>query len=45
MVLEIYHLEKQEYSKALELFLKAKELDYSTHMIEDLIKKAKSNFI
>jgi tetratricopeptide (TPR) repeat protein len=38
--LGIYHLDKRAYSKALELFKKAKELDPFTHMIDELINKA-----
>jgi Flp pilus assembly protein TadD len=38
--LGIYHLEKGEFRKALDLFYKAKELDCSTYMIEELIIKA-----
>lgn len=35
--LGIYHLDKGEYTKALALFIKAKELDSTTHMIDELI--------
>lgn len=38
--LGIYHLDKGEYSKALELLRKAKELDNTTHMIDELINNA-----
>ena len=38
--LGIYHLDKGEYAKALDLFRKAKELDSTTHMIDELIKEA-----
>jgi len=38
--LGIYHLDKEEYSKALDLFRKAKELDSTTYMIDELINKA-----
>lgn len=38
--LGIYQLEKGEYSKALEFFRKAKELDSTTHMIDELINNA-----
>lgn len=38
--LGIYHLDKGEYSMALDLFRKAKELDGTTHMIDELISKA-----
>jgi len=38
--LGIYHLDRNEYSKALELFRKAKELDNTTYMIDDLISEA-----
>ena len=38
--LGIYHLDKGEYAKALELFRQAKELDESTHMIDELIDQA-----
>lgn len=40
--LGIYHFDKGEYSKALTLFRKAKKLDSTTHMIEELINKTKS---
>lgn len=38
--LGIYHLDKGEYSIALDLFRKSKELDGTTHMIDELISKA-----
>ncbi|MEZ5031919.1 MAG: tetratricopeptide repeat protein [Saprospiraceae bacterium] len=38
--LGIYHLDKGEYSKALKLFVKAKEFDNTTHMIDQLIDSA-----
>jgi tetratricopeptide (TPR) repeat protein len=38
--LGIHHLDKGDYSKALDLFRKAKELDGNTHMIDDLISNA-----
>ena len=40
--LGIYHMDKKEYDKALELFRKAKNLDDSTHDIDKLILKAES---
>jgi tetratricopeptide (TPR) repeat protein len=40
--LGVYHMDNQEFSKALELFTKAKELDPSTHIIDDLIREAES---
>lgn len=36
----IYHLENGEYVTALEFFIKAKEYDSTTHMIDELIDKA-----
>jgi tetratricopeptide (TPR) repeat protein len=39
--LGIYHFDKGEFDEALRLFVKAKELDNSTHMIEELINDAK----
>ena len=41
--LGIYHLDKGEYSKALDLFIKAKELDSTTEMIDELIVQASKN--
>ena len=38
--LGIYHLDQKEYDEALNLFKKAKELDDTTHMIDELIRKA-----
>lgn len=38
--LGIYHLDRGEYSKALELFIKAKEHDDTTYKIDELINKA-----
>ena len=38
--LGIYHLDKREYSEALTLFRKAKDLDNDTHSIDDLMNKA-----
>jgi tetratricopeptide (TPR) repeat protein len=38
--LGIYHFDRGEYSKALDLFKKAKDLDSTTHMIDELINKA-----
>lgn len=38
--LGIYHLDKGDYSNALGLFKKAKELDSTTYMIDELIKNA-----
>lgn len=40
--LGIYHADKGEYREALELFRKAKELDASTHMIDELINNAET---
>jgi tetratricopeptide (TPR) repeat protein len=40
--LGIYHFDIGEFDKALELFLKAKELDPETHMLEELITKTQS---
>ncbi len=39
--LGIYHLDKGELDEALGLFVKAKELDDTTHMIDELINDAK----
>jgi tetratricopeptide (TPR) repeat protein len=39
--LGIYHFDKGEFDKALGLFEKAKELDNTTHMINDLISESK----
>jgi Tfp pilus assembly protein PilF len=41
--LGIYHLDKAEYAEALRLFERAKELDHTTEMIEDLISKASTH--
>jgi tetratricopeptide (TPR) repeat protein len=41
--LGIYHFDKGEYHKALQLFTKAKELDSSTHLIDELINEAKQH--
>lgn len=38
----VYYLDNEDYSKALELFEKAKELDSSTYMIDQLIEDAKT---
>jgi tetratricopeptide (TPR) repeat protein len=38
--LGIYYFDKGEYVKALELFIKAKEMDDTTHMIDELIRRA-----
>jgi len=38
--LGIYHLDRGEKKEALELFLKTKELDQNTHLIDELIAKA-----
>lgn len=38
--LGVYHLDKGEYSKALELFKKAKEQDSTTYQIDELIESA-----
>ncbi len=38
--LGIYHMNKKEYSTALELYRKAKKLDDTTHMIDELILEA-----
>jgi tetratricopeptide (TPR) repeat protein len=38
--LGIYHLDKREYSKALVMFKKAKELDKNTYIIDELIIEA-----
>jgi tetratricopeptide (TPR) repeat protein len=38
--LGIYHFDKGEFDKALGLFEKAKELDNTTHMINDLISES-----
>ncbi|HCS20317.1 MAG TPA: hypothetical protein DIW47_07110 [Bacteroidetes bacterium] len=40
--LGIYHLDKGENSTALDLFKKAKELDGTTHLIDELIDEADS---
>ncbi len=39
--LGIYHLDKGQASEALSLFTKAKQLDGSTHMIDELIAESK----
>jgi len=36
--LGIYHFDKGEFNEALKLFIKARDLDATTYMIEDLIK-------
>lgn len=41
--LGIYHLDKGEFSEALDLFRKAREIDSTTHMIEELIYKAENH--
>lgn len=41
--LGIYHLDQKEYGEALKLFKKAKELDDTTHMIDELIREAEKN--
>lgn len=38
--LGIYYFEKKEYVKALEFYKKAKELDSTTHIIDELITQA-----
>lgn len=39
--LGIYHFEREEFDEALNLFVKAKELDSSTHMIDQLLNDTK----
>ena len=39
--LGIYHFDKREYGEALRLFVKAKELDDTTDMVEELISDTK----
>lgn len=39
--LGIYHFDKGEYHEAFKLFTKAKELDSSTHMIDELLTEVK----
>jgi tetratricopeptide (TPR) repeat protein len=39
--LGIYHFDEGEFDEALRLFVKARELDNTTHMIEELINDAK----
>jgi len=41
--LGIYYFDKGDYSEALRLFTKAKELDSSTHMIDELITETKQH--
>lgn len=43
--LGIYHLDRGEYSEALQFFIRAKELDSTTHMIGDLINEAQKKGI
>jgi Flp pilus assembly protein TadD len=38
--LGIYHFDNKNYSKALEFFIKSKELDKTTHMIDELINQS-----
>ncbi len=45
MNLGIYHYDKTEYSKAFELFKKAKELDKFTYNIDELINKVKKQIV
>ena len=40
--LGIYHLDRAEYVEAMKLFKKAKQLDHTTHGIDDLISEADS---
>lgn len=40
--LGIYYFEKNEYGKALEFYKKAKELDGTTHIIDELITQAEN---
>jgi len=40
--LGIYHFDKGEFDEALRLFIKAKELDSTTHMIDELLQDTKN---
>jgi tetratricopeptide (TPR) repeat protein len=40
--LGIYHFDNGEFDEALRLFTKARELDGTTHMIDELIQDAKN---
>jgi tetratricopeptide (TPR) repeat protein len=42
--LGIYHFDKGEFDEAIRLFTKAKELDSSTHMIDELLTDTKLKF-